>query len=198
MQRAVSFPAVQFHLSVEGNGSTVRERKDEKKKKNIPRFYVIILSFFFLFASQLLTQRSIKKKKKEKKRKTDSTMVCRDLHQVSTRFVRYESSSAQSTIRYRVEVRVTDLWIAYRRWIEQSFWLTSDRPFWLSAEMIFFALLDGELNHRFHPGPAIITIRIFHGVRESKRSFEFERSTVVNRVRKKLSLSLANSPFFQF
>lgn len=200
MQRAVSFPAVQFHLSVEGNGSTVRERKDEKKKKNIPRFYVIILSFFFLFASQLLTQRSIKKKKKEKKRKTDSTMasVCRDLHQVSTRFVRYESSSAQSTIRYRVEVRVTDLWIAYRRWIEQSFWLTSDRPFWLSAEMIFFALLDGELNHRFHPGPAIITIRIFHGVRESKRSFEFERSTVFNRVRKKLSLSLANSPFFQF
>lgn len=67
MQRAVSFPAVQFHLSVEGNGSTVRERKDEKKKKNIPRFYVIILSFFFLFASQLLTQRSIKKKKEKEK-----------------------------------------------------------------------------------------------------------------------------------
>lgn len=68
MQRAVSFPAVQFHLSVEGNGSTVRERKDEKKKKKIPRFYVIILSFFFLFASQLLTQRSIKKKKREKEK----------------------------------------------------------------------------------------------------------------------------------
>lgn len=199
MQRAVSFPAVQFHLSVEGNGSTVRERKDEKKKKNIPRFYVIILSFFF-FSRVSFLRNDLLKKKKEKKRKTDSTMasVCRDLHQVSTRFVRYESSSAQSTIRYRVEVRVTDLWIAYRRWIEQSFWLTSDRPFWLRAEMIFFALLDGELNHRFHPGPAIITIRIFHGVRESKRFFEFERSTVVNRVRKKLSLSLANSPFFQF
>lgn len=200
MQRAVSFPAVQFHLSVEGNGSTVRERKDEKKKKNIPRFYVIILSFFFLFASQLLTQRSIKKKKERKREKR----ILRWSAEISTRCrpgsfaMNRVARNRRRIVRYRVEVRVTDLWIAYRRWIEQSFWLTSDRPFWLSAEMIFFALLDGELNHRFHPGPAIITIRIFHGVRESKRSFEFERSTVFNRVRKKLSLSLANSPFFQF
>lgn len=68
MQRAVSFPAVQFHLSVEGNGSTVRERKDEKKKKNIPRFYVIILSFFFFSRVSFLRNDLLKKKKREKEK----------------------------------------------------------------------------------------------------------------------------------
>lgn len=100
-----------------GERSTVRERKDEKKKNKIIfhgaaallRNHPLLL--FFLFASQLLTQPSIKEKKKKKTNCTDSTMasVCRDLHQVS---VRYESSSAQSTVRYRVEVRVTDLRMA--------------------------------------------------------------------------------------
>lgn len=115
-RNAVSFPAVQFHLSVEGNVPRFANERTKKKKKIIFHGAAALLRnhpllLFFLFASQLLTQPSIKEKKKKKTNCTDSTMasVCRDLHQVS---VRYESNSAQSTVRYRVQVRVTDLRMA--------------------------------------------------------------------------------------
>lgn len=70
-RNAVSFPAVQFHLSVEGNVPRFANERTKKKKKIIFHGAAALLRnhpllLFFLFASQLLTQPSIKEKKKKK------------------------------------------------------------------------------------------------------------------------------------
>lgn len=56
--------------------------------------------------------------------------VCRDLHQVS---VRYESSSAQSTVRYRVEVRVTD---GIGDGMNRAVILINERPSFLTVRVL--------------------------------------------------------------
>lgn len=71
-RNAVSFPAVQFHLSVEGNVPRFANERTKKKKKIIFHGAAALLRnhpllLFFLFASQLLTQPSIKEKKKKKR-----------------------------------------------------------------------------------------------------------------------------------
>lgn len=68
-RNAVSFPAVQFHLSVEGNVPRFANERTKKKKIIFHGAAALLrnhpLLLFFLFASQLLTQPSIKEKRKK-------------------------------------------------------------------------------------------------------------------------------------